>query len=75
MIGCFNPFYFGIAAKCDAGVLQGIDYRGVAVAHGGIFSGDADIYLPIVRLYFVGKVAPLRPGLAFVTQIDSVFDF
>ena len=56
-------------------MFKGVDYRGIAVTNGSVFAGDADGNLAAGRADFVGKIAPLCPGLAFVPQIDSVLDF
>ena len=56
-------------------MFKGIDYRGIAVADGGVFTCDTDGYLVIDGVYFVGEIAPSGPGLALVAKIDSVLDF
>ncbi len=74
-IGCVDPFYFNLAAQGDTGVLQGVDDRGIAVTHRCVLARDADGYLAIDLAHLVGEIAPPGPGLAFVSQIDTVLDF
>ena len=70
-----NPFYFHIAAQRYTGMFEGIDYRCVAVANGGIFAGNANCRFVFCSADFIGEIAPFRPGLSLVSQVDSVLDF
>ena len=56
----------------QAGMFQGLENTGVAVAHGCVFAGDADGDFPFNLTDAIEKFLPLMPVALIRTAVDSI---